>query len=233
MLAAVAAWQSRVQPVAPNLSYDELVVAEANRRIEEEKLREIALAEKKRFDNDVAERIALQKNPNHVTREMVAERVRERERLDKLAAEEQRERERLARMNNMTSQQILMSFEQKNAEIKAEAEAKAKAEADAIAKDRAETVARHEAAQERRRLNPTPEEQWEDALESKIKNIRHRPGTHSQFNRLFSYHGKNIRREVRHLAQGGKSHIEIAACVDGVNPKHIMEFFTFLANNGL
>ena len=69
-----AAMQSCVQPVAPNLSYDELVVAEANRRIEEEKRREIALAEKKRFEEDVAEKIALAKNPNHVTRAIVEAR---------------------------------------------------------------------------------------------------------------------------------------------------------------
>jgi hypothetical protein len=101
ILAAAAAWQSRLQPVAPppvapNLSYDELVVAEANRRIEEEKRRieaekqkEIAIAEKKRFDDDVAEKIALAKNPGHVTRAMIAEATRERDRLAKLAAEEQ------------------------------------------------------------------------------------------------------------------------------------------------
>jgi hypothetical protein len=73
-----AAMPSRVQPVAsppvaPNLSYDELVVAEANRRIEEEKRREIALAEKKRFEDDVAEQVALAKNPGHMTRAMVNE----------------------------------------------------------------------------------------------------------------------------------------------------------------
>lgn len=78
ILAAAATWQSRVQPVAPppvapNLSYDELVVAEANRRIEEEKRREIALAEKKRFEEDVAEKIALAKDPNHKTRAMIEE----------------------------------------------------------------------------------------------------------------------------------------------------------------
>ena len=84
------------QPVASNLSYDELVVAEANRRIRAEELRcqaedlrQSALAEKMRFDADVAERIALQKNPNHVTRAMIAEAAREKARLDKLAAEEQ------------------------------------------------------------------------------------------------------------------------------------------------
>ena len=101
ILAAAATWQSRVQPVAPppvapNLSYDELVVAEANRRIEEEKQRieaekqnAIAIAEKKRFDDDVAEKIALTKNPGHITRAMIAEATRERDRLAKLAAEEQ------------------------------------------------------------------------------------------------------------------------------------------------
>jgi hypothetical protein len=68
-----AAAHSRVQPIAPNLSYDELVVAEANRRIEEEKRREIALAEKKRFEDDVAEQVALAKNPEHMTRAMVNE----------------------------------------------------------------------------------------------------------------------------------------------------------------
>jgi hypothetical protein len=62
-----------VQPVAPKLSYDELVVAEANRRIQAEKQQEIALAEKKRFEEDVAEKIALAKNPNHVTRAMIEE----------------------------------------------------------------------------------------------------------------------------------------------------------------
>jgi len=73
-----ATMQSRVQPVAPppvapKPSYDELVVAEANRRIEAEKLREIALAEKKRFEEDVAEKIAIAKDPNHKTRAMIEE----------------------------------------------------------------------------------------------------------------------------------------------------------------
>jgi hypothetical protein len=94
--AMMTAMQRPTQPVAPNLSYDELVVAEANRRIRAEELRcqaedlrQTALAEKLRFDADVAERIALQKNPNHVTRAMIAEAAREKARLDKLAAEEQ------------------------------------------------------------------------------------------------------------------------------------------------
>ena len=60
-------------PVAPKPSYDELVVAEANRRIDAEKQKEIAIAEKKRFEEDVAEKIALAKDPNHVTRAMTAE----------------------------------------------------------------------------------------------------------------------------------------------------------------
>jgi hypothetical protein len=68
-----AVMQSVAQPVAPKLSYDELVVAEANRRIEAEKQREIALAEKKRFEEDVAEKIAVAKDPNHMTRAMIEE----------------------------------------------------------------------------------------------------------------------------------------------------------------
>lgn len=52
-------------------SYDELVAAEANRRIELEKHQQSALAEKKRFEEDVAEQIALAKNPEHTTREMM------------------------------------------------------------------------------------------------------------------------------------------------------------------
>jgi len=91
-----ATMQRPTQPVAPNLSYDELVVAEANRRIRAEELRcqaedlrQTALAEKLRFDADVAERIALQKNPNHLTRAMVADAAREKARLEKLAVEEQ------------------------------------------------------------------------------------------------------------------------------------------------
>jgi hypothetical protein len=94
--AAVITAQYATPPVAPNLSYDELVVAEANRRIRAEELRckaedlrQTALADKLRFDADVAERIALQKNPNHVTRAMVADAAREKARLEKLAAEEQ------------------------------------------------------------------------------------------------------------------------------------------------
>jgi hypothetical protein len=71
--AVVAAMQSSAQPVAPKPSYDELVVAEANRRIEAEKQREIALAEKKRFEEDVAEKIAIAKDPNHKTRAMIEE----------------------------------------------------------------------------------------------------------------------------------------------------------------
>jgi len=78
ILQLYAAAQSRLQPVAPppvapKPSYDELVVAEANRRIEEEKQKGIAIAEKKRFEEDVAEKIALAKDPNHVTRAMIAE----------------------------------------------------------------------------------------------------------------------------------------------------------------
>lgn len=69
----LSAMNSAAQPVAPNLSYDELVVAEANRRIQAEKQQEIALAEKKRFEEDVAEKIALAKDPNHVTRAMIEE----------------------------------------------------------------------------------------------------------------------------------------------------------------
>jgi hypothetical protein len=68
-----AVMQSAAQPVAPKLSYDELVVAEANRRIRAEKQREIALAEKKRFEEDVAEKIAVAKDPNHMTRAMIEE----------------------------------------------------------------------------------------------------------------------------------------------------------------
>jgi hypothetical protein len=71
--AVMAAMQSSAQPVAPKPSYDELVVAEANRRIEAEKQREIALAEKKRFEEDVAEKIAIAKDPNHKTRAMIEE----------------------------------------------------------------------------------------------------------------------------------------------------------------
>jgi hypothetical protein len=62
-------------PVAPNLSYDELVVAEANRRIEAEKQQKIALAEKKRFEDDVAEQVALANNPGHMTRAMAIQRA--------------------------------------------------------------------------------------------------------------------------------------------------------------
>jgi hypothetical protein len=94
--AAVMAAQYATQPITSNLSYDELVVAEANRRIRAEELRcraedlrQIALAEKLRFDADVAERIALQKNPHHVTRAMVADAAQEKARLEKLAVEEQ------------------------------------------------------------------------------------------------------------------------------------------------
>lgn len=92
--------QRTVQPVpyvvAPNLSYDELVVVEANRRIEAEKQRieaekqwNIALAEKKRFEEDVAEKIALAKNPGHMTRAMLSAAAEESARLYKLATEEQ------------------------------------------------------------------------------------------------------------------------------------------------
>jgi hypothetical protein len=68
-----ASMQRPTQPVAPNLSYDELVVADANRRIRAEEQKEISIAEKKRFEEDVAEKIALAKDPNHVTRAMIEE----------------------------------------------------------------------------------------------------------------------------------------------------------------
>ena len=82
--------QSIPHPVAPKPSYDELVVAEANRRIEEEKQREIALAEKKRFEDDVAEQVALAKNPGHMTRAMKIQRdIVENERVVKERRDEE------------------------------------------------------------------------------------------------------------------------------------------------
>lgn len=71
------------QPTAiSKASYDELVIAEAKRRIAAEKQRQVTLAEKKRFEEDVAEQITLQKNPNHTTREMQANTELQRKCID-------------------------------------------------------------------------------------------------------------------------------------------------------
>ena len=101
ILAAVAAWQSRIQPVAPppvapppvaaKPSYDNSPVAEAKRRIEAEKQREI----KKLYEEDVADQIIiLTKNSKHVTRIMREERKAKweelcRAKIEKLEAERQ------------------------------------------------------------------------------------------------------------------------------------------------
>jgi hypothetical protein len=233
------------QPVVPNLSYDELVVVEANRRIRAEELRcqaedlrQSALAEKMRFDADVAERIALQKNPNHVTRAMIAEAAREKARLDKLAAEEHQAK--VANNTLPTTQQILMLFEQKDLEMKADAEAKAKAEVEYFEKACAEAHARYEAEKERRKLYPTPDEQWEDKFQEYMKTTLRRGHGRNlwRLSHIFNTRSKGsqkLRSDIRRLAQEGKTHIEIADQVNQVNvkPKDIINFFTLLANNNL
>jgi hypothetical protein len=230
--------QRPTQPVTPNLSYDELVVAEANRRIRAEEHREIALAEKKRLEEDVAELIALQKNPHHVTRAMVADAARKKVRLEKLAAEEHQAK--VDKNTLLTTKQILMLFEQKELEIKADAEAKAKAEADSMAKARAEVHERYEAERTRRKLHPTPDEQWEDKFQEYVATIQQRNRARRNIGSFRDKHiydtrskeSQKLRSDIRRLAQEGKTHIEIADQVS-VKPKDIINFFTLLANNNL